>query len=180
MPVTYPRKDCAFCQYYDAKHNVDRCHCAACWRRRTQQAAAAAAAPAKDKGSLSNQQSTPPPHAATTKAAQPAVDTGAARNSRCTHSAVPFHQCKQCVLPPYFQRKPTQWDGHAIVCAPQYFRRDGCGCGPRCAGRQHRSDAHRHGCGDLGAQESAAVSRPQYTTHEVPQMGPRAALYIKS
>lgn len=169
-PTTFRRKDCAFCQYYDAKHDVDRCHCAACWRRREHRSEASFSSGTSQPDDATRLDVSP-----TTVPASPASPmksaTVTAGDARCVHGAAPFHHCRQCMLPPYFQPSPEQWDGHAVVCAPRYMRRDGCGCGARCACRRGRGEGVAGGCG-------AQSSRPQYAAHEVPAMGPRAALYI--
>ncbi|KPA81131.1 hypothetical protein ABB37_04479 [Leptomonas pyrrhocoris] len=165
MPSAYQRKDCAFCQYYDAKHRIDRCHCAACWRRRSCQAERSPINDA-DQTTANMAQPTPPVGPSLVEKSKASnASPGSNSNGRCVHGAVPFHQCRQCVLPPYFQRTPAQWDGHAVVCAPRDARRDGCGCSPRCA------------CRCRGVE---ATPLPQYAAHEVPEMGARSALYIKT
>jgi hypothetical protein len=174
MPATYQRKDCAFCQYYAAKHNTERCCCAACWRRRGVHHSQSAVPPQSSRPPADVAQPAPssvnPP---TFSASARGVATASSKNLRCEHSTMPFHHCKQCVLPSYFKRESVLWDGHAVVCVPHCVLREGCGCGANCVCRR-RSSQRRTGL------TRAEAALPQYAAHEVPVMGPRAALYIRS
>ncbi|KAG5469476.1 hypothetical protein LSCM1_02697 [Leishmania martiniquensis] len=174
--MLFSRSTCDFCRYFDAHHDVIRCPCAECWRWRCSADSASAAgrsAPSKS-GVVASQpiqlvNSDPADSAVALGAARVAEAAGVAHVRSCPHSAAPYHQCRDCVLPAYFVPQKAHWDGHTVVCDPNSRQNAGCGCAATCRCRRatRRIKARK-------------LPTPRYAAHEVPIMGPLASLYIKS
>ncbi|CAG9580776.1 hypothetical_protein [Leishmania major strain Friedlin] len=174
MPLT--RNDCRFCQYFHAQHDAVRCSCAACWRQRRSGDSASAAGRIAHPNSLSAARTSS--HVVTSSPADGTVATASVADAEvspvvaegpCPHSAAPYHHCRGCVLPPYFERQQARWDGHAVVCAPSARQNEGRS---RAATSRYRRGTSR--------VKAPMPPLSQYAAHEVPIMGPLASLYIKS
>ncbi|KAG5494388.1 hypothetical protein GH5_02404 [Leishmania sp. Ghana 2012 LV757] len=174
--MLFSGSNCDFCRYFHAHHDAVRCPCAVCWRRRCSgdntSGAGRSSLPEPVAAVPTSMQlvcSGPADSAVATEAVREAEAAAAVHAGPCPHSAAPYHQCRGCVLKPYFVRQKAHWDGHAVVCDPNARQNAGFRCVATCRCRRATSRV-----------KSPMPPTPRYAAHEVPIMGSLASLYIKS